>query len=356
MKKRIPVIVISGFLGSGKTTFLRYLLRESNKKFGLIINEFGDVGIDGDLVKSCNGCVDSDEDCIIELNNGCLCCTVQDDFIPSIKSLLNFNLEIEAIIIETSGLALPLPLIQALNWPEIRSSIYLDLVIGIVNGESMLKGSPINDLNEITNQYNKLNKIDHNASIDELFEEQLEVSDIVLISRADVLNEKEFKSIKNIIKEKFNSTVPILKSLNGKIDLKYIFDIDFKKDNYKNFISEEHDHNHNHVVLVSDSIKLNYFLDKKEFEKEIVNVLSDINILRIKGRIWIPNKSLPLQIQIVGKKINTWYEEAPLNCWRPIDSAGLELVIISFDNESIATFIKKIKEKFKVLNVPKISI
>ena len=354
MKKRIPVIVISGFLGSGKTTFSRYLLRESNKKFGLIINEFGDVGIDGDLVKSCNGCDDSDEDCIIELNNGCLCCTVQDDFIPSIKSLLKFNPEIEAIIIETSGLALPLPLIQALNWPEIRSSIYLDLVIGIVNGESMLKGSPINDLNEITNQYNILNKIDHNASIDELFEEQLEVSDIVLISRADVLNEKEFKSIKNIIKEKFNSTVPILKSLNGKIDLKYIFDIDLKKDNYKKFISEEHDHNH--VELVSDSIKLNYFLDRKEFEKEIVNVLNDINILRIKGRIWIPNKTLPLQIQIVGKKINTWYEEAPLNCWRPIDSAGLELVIISFDNESIATFIKKIKEKFKVLNVPKISI
>ena len=133
MNKRIPVIVISGFLGSGKTTFLRYLLRESNKKFGLIINEFGDVGIDVDLVKSCNGCDDSDEGCIIELNNGCLCCTVQDDFIPSIKSLLNFNPDIEAIIIETSGLALPLPLIQALNWPEIRTSIYLDLVLSLIH-------------------------------------------------------------------------------------------------------------------------------------------------------------------------------------------------------------------------------
>ena len=354
MNKRIPVIVISGFLGSGKTTFLRYLIKETNKKFGLIINEFGDVGIDGDLVKSCNGCDDSDEDCIVELNNGCLCCTIQDDFIPSIQSLLNFNSDIQAIIIETSGLALPLPLIQALNWPEIRSSIYLDLVIGIVNGESMLKGSPINNLNEIINQYDDLNKIDHNSSIDELFEEQLEVSDLILISRADVLNEMEFNFIKNIIKEKFNSNVPILKSLNGKIDLKYIFDFDLIKDNYQKFISEEHDHNH--VELVSDSIKLNYFLDKLEFEKEMVNVLSDINILRIKGRIWIPNKSLPLQIQIVGKKIDTWYEEAPPNCWRPRDSGGLELVIISFDKESINKFIQKIKEKFKVSNTPKISI
>jgi len=273
MNKRIPVIIISGFLGSGKTTFLRYLLRESNKKFGLIINEFGDVGIDGDLIKSCNGCDDSDSDCVIELNNGCLCCTVQDDFIPSIKSLLNFNPDIDSIIIETSGLALPLPLLQALNWPEIRTSIYLDLVIGIVNGESMLKGSPINDLTEITNQYDSFNKIDHNSSIDELFEEQLEVSDLVLISRGDVLNEQEFKYIKNIIKEKFNSTVPILKSLNGKVDLRYVFDIDLKKDNYKQFISD--DHEHNHVELISDSIKLNYFLDKNEFENEMATILSD---------------------------------------------------------------------------------
>ena len=91
MKKKIPVIVVSGFLGSGKTTFLRYLIKEINKKFGLIINEFGDVGIDGDLIKSCNKCDKSEDDCVIELNNGCLCCTVQDDFVPSIKAILEFN-------------------------------------------------------------------------------------------------------------------------------------------------------------------------------------------------------------------------------------------------------------------------
>ena len=354
MKKKVPVIVVSGFLGSGKTTFLRYLLRESNKKFGLLINEFGDVGIDADLVKRHNKCDQSDDECVIELNNGCLCCTVQDDFIPSIKSLLKSNHGLDAIIIETSGLALPLPLVQALNWPEIRTYIYLDLVVGIVNGESMLNGSPINDLNEITNQYDELNKIKHNASIDELFEEQLEVSDIVLISRADVLNENQLKFVEHKIKEKLSSTVPILKSYDGKIDLKYIFDFDLDKNNYQKFIFEDHDHKH--LELVSDSIKLNYFLDKNEFEKEIGNSLIDLNILRIKGRIWIPNKSLPLQIQIVGRKINTWFEEAPLNCWRPNNSGGLELVIISFDEKSILDLKKIIKEKFKVSNGPKISI
>ena len=354
MKSRIPVIVVSGFLGSGKTTFLRYLLRESNKKFGLIINEFGDVGIDGDLIKSCNKCDDSNNDCVVELNNGCLCCTVQDDFVPSIKSLLEYNPNIESIIIETSGLALPIPLIQALNWPEIRTSIYLDIVVGIVNGESMINGSPINDLNKITNQYNQTNKIDHNASIDELFEEQLEVSDIVLVSRADILSDNQFELIKKNLQGKLNSSTPVLKSHNGKIDLNYLFDIDLKKETYKAYLTEEHEHNH--VELFSDSIKSNYFLGKNEFEKEMSEIIEELNILRIKRRIWIPNKSLPLQIQIVGKKINTWFEESPDECWKPIDSAGLELVIISFDEKSIKTFKGKIKEKFKVLSDPKIRI
>ncbi len=348
MKNRIPVIIVSGFLGSGKTTFLRYLLRESNKKFGLIINEFGDVGIDGDLIKSCNKCDESEEDCVVELNNGCLCCTVQDDFVPSIKSLLEYNPNIESIIIETSGLALPIPLIQALKWPDIRTSIYLDIVVGIVNGESMINGSPINDLNQITNQYNEINKIDHNASIDELFEEQLEVSDIVLVSRSDILSDSQFELIKKSLRGKLNSSTPILKSHNGRIDLNYLFDIDFKKETYQAYLTE--DHEHNHVALVSDAIKLNYFLEKNQFEKVMKEILDELNILRIKGRIWIPNKSLPLQIQIVGKKINTWFEEAPDKCWKPIDSAGLELVIISFDEKSIKTFKRKIKEKFNVLS------
>ena len=265
MKKKIPVIVVSGFLGSGKTTFLRYLLKESNKKFGLIINEFGDVGIDGDLIKSCDRCNETEDDCVIELNNGCLCCTVQDDFVPSIKALLEFNPPIESIIIETSGLALPMPLIQALNWPEIRSSIYLEVVVGIVNGESMLNGSPINDLNKITKQYNETEKIDHNVNIDELFEEQLEVSDIVLVSRSDILKDDQFEVVKNKIQGSLNSSTPVLKSKNGKIDLNYLFDFNFKKKTYKEFLTEEHDHNH--VELVSDSIKLNTSLKKMTLKK-----------------------------------------------------------------------------------------
>ena len=333
---------------------MRYLISKTNKKFGLIINEFGDIGIDGDLVKSCSKCNELTNHCVVELNNGCLCCTVQDDFLPSIKSLLKSNSNIEAIIIETSGLSLPIPLLQALNWPEIRSSIYLNLVITIVNGESMLSGLPINDLNVLNSQYEKIKKIDHTSNINNLFEEQLEVSDIVLISRSDILSNKDFYFVENIIKKKVNSNVPILKGNYGQVDLNYLFDINIKKNNYKKFISDEH--NHEHFELLTEYVKLNFYLEKNEFEKEILNILGDLNILRVKGRLWIPSKSLPLQIQIVGKKINTWFEEAPTNCWKPIPQAGIELVIIAFDEWSINNFIRKIKDNFKVLNDPKPTI
>ena len=218
----------------------------------------------------------------------------------------------------------------------------------------MLNGSPIDDLSKLLNQYNETNKIDHNASIDELFEEQLEISDIVLVSRSDILNEDQFNFVKNKIQGRLNPCVPVLRSKNGKIDLDYLFDSNFKKDTYKDYLTEEHDHNH--VDLVSDSIKLNFFLEKNDFEKEMSKILDDLNILRIKGRIWIPNKSLPLQVQIVGKKIVTWFEEAPEKCWRPNHNAGIELVIISFDEKSIKTLKKKIKEKFKILSDPKLRI
>ena len=351
MNARLPVIVISGFLGSGKTTFLKYLLKKTNKKFGLLINEFGETGIDGDLLKNCTNCNEDQSKSIIELNNGCLCCTVQDDFIPAIHALLKSNLEIEGIIIETSGLALPIPLLKALNWPEIRSFIYLDLVIGIVNGESMINGSPINDLISIDNQYKDTQIIDHYSSVDDLFKEQLEVSDILLISRSDLISTKQFEFIKRELKGKINSNIPILKSYNGKSNLGLVFDSSLKKNNHLRYLNSN-DH-HNHEQIFTDFIRSNYFLEKNQFEYEMSNILKEVNILRIKGRIWNPDKNLPLQIQIVGRKINTWYEKIPDNSWTPKQNSGMELILIGFYEKDFNILKNKIKEKFNILNDPK---
>ena len=351
MLTRIPVIVVSGFLGSGKTTFLKYLIEKTNKKFGLLINEFGDIGIDGDLLKNCSSCNEDMSESIIELNNGCLCCTVQDDFIPSIKTLLKKNIDLDAIIIETSGLALPVPLLKALNWPEIRTSIYLDFVISTVNGESMINGSPINDLYSINDQYKDIKKIDHLSSMEELFKEQLEVSDIVLISRSDLISEKEFNLIKKDLQKKVKSNVPIIKSYNGETNLGFILDSSIKKNNYKKFLTDEH--NHSHAEIFSDFIKTDYYLEKNQFEFEMSQILKDVNILRIKGRVWIPQKNLPLQVQIVGRKISTWYEKVDLNSVSPQRNGGMELIMIGFEKDYFIFIKNKIKEKFKILSDPK---
>ena len=351
MSSRIPVIVVSGFLGSGKTTFLRYLLKNANKKFGLLINEFGDVGIDGDLLKSCLDCEERPDKCVIELNNGCLCCTVQDDFIPSIQALLKSNSDIEIIFIETSGLALPIPLLKALNWPDIRTLIYLDMVIGIVNGESMLNDSPINNLKDINLQQENIKIIEHNSSIDELFNEQLEVSDLVIISRADLLNDEQYILVKEKIKDKIKKNIPIIKSVNGQIKLDYIFDSKIEKNNYQNYLSNEH--NHSHPQVFSEYLRSNYFLYKEDFQIEMRKIINEVNILRIKGRLWIPGKVLPLQIQIVGSKVNTWFEDAPADCWSPKEGGGLEIVMIGQDRESFETVKRKIKEKFNISGDPK---
>ena len=348
---RIPVIVVSGFLGSGKTTFLKYLIEKTNRKFGLIVNEFGDIGIDGDLLKNCRSCNEDSSESIIELNNGCLCCTVQDDFIPSIKTLLKKNKDLDFIIIETSGLALPIPLLKALNWPDIRTSIYLDLVISTVNGESIINGSPINDLYSINTQYKDIKKIDHFSSIEELFNEQLEVCDIVLISRSDIISEKQFNFIKRDLERKVRHNVPIIKSFNGETNLGFILDPNIKKNNYQEFIKDEHVHSH--AKIFSDFIKTSYFLEKNEFEYEMSQILSEINILRIKGRVWTPKKKLPLQVQIVGRKINTWYEKVDINPVPSMKYGGMELIMIGFEKDNFIFIKNKIKEKFKILIDPK---
>ena len=142
---RIPATVITGFLGAGKTTLIRNIIMQANgKRLALIVNEFGDIGMDGDMLQECGADSCSAED-IIELANGCICCTVADDFLPSIQSLLAQTPPPDHIIIETSGLALPQPLVQAFSWPDIRSRVMLDGVVTVVDGAALAAGEVVAD-------------------------------------------------------------------------------------------------------------------------------------------------------------------------------------------------------------------
>ncbi len=137
---RIPVTVITGFLGAGKTSLIRHLLETANgRRLALIINEFGDLGVDGEILKGC-GIESCGEDDIVELANGCLCCTVADDFVPAIEALIERPQPPDHIVIETSGLALPKPLVRAFNWPEIRTRVTVDGVIAVIDALAVSEG------------------------------------------------------------------------------------------------------------------------------------------------------------------------------------------------------------------------
>ena len=143
---RIPCTIVTGFLGAGKTTLIRNILENpGNRRFAIVVNEFGDAGIDGDVLKSCGNDACNEDD-VIELANGCICCTVADDFEPALEKILARQPPVDHILIETSGLALPKPLVQAFQWPSIRARVTVDGVVAVADGKALAEGRVAHDM------------------------------------------------------------------------------------------------------------------------------------------------------------------------------------------------------------------
>ena len=187
---KIPVTIVTGFLGSGKTTLIRHVLENAGgRRLALIINEFGDVGVDGAILKSCG--IDScPEENIVELANGCLCCTVADDFIPAIEALLARSPQPDHIVIETSGLALPKPLVKAFDWPDIRTRLTVDGVIAVVDGAAVADGRFADDPAKLAAQRAADSSIDHDNPLEEVYEDQLLCADLVVLNKADLYDRR----------------------------------------------------------------------------------------------------------------------------------------------------------------------
>ena len=184
---KVPCTIVTGFLGAGKTTLVRHVLENAGgRRLAVIVNEFGDVGIDGEILKSCG--IDScSEDSIVELANGCICCTVADDFVPALKGLLDRPSPPEHIVIETSGLALPKPLVKAFNWPEIASRVTVDGVVAVVDGAAVAAGRFADDPEALARHRAADQSLDHDNPLEEVFEDQLLCADLVILNKADLM-------------------------------------------------------------------------------------------------------------------------------------------------------------------------
>ena len=316
--EKIPVTILTGFLGAGKTTLIRNLiLKNKSKKLAVIINEFGDLGVDGEIVKQC-----SDETCpeenILELANGCICCTVADDFIPTMKSLLEGQYLPEHILIETSGLALPKPLLKAFEWPEIRSRLTVDSVLAVVDAEAVVNGIFAPQMSTELEEKQNQTYVEHETPLSEVFEDQINCSDVVLLTKPDLV--KNISDARNIIIKEMERNVPILEVQNGDIGADVILgvnaaaetDLDNRRSHHDGFDDHEHDD------FDTFSITVPKILDVEKFKIVLEKLIRENDILRIKGFLQVESKPLNLLVQSVGKRLSVNFTDTKI----PVENTG----------------------------------
>ena len=326
--------MVTGFLGAGKTTLLRHLLLHSGQRLAVLVNEFGEVGIDGDLLRSCGFCPEDELDTrLVELANGCLCCTVQDDFLPTMEKLLERADSLDGIVVETSGLALPEPLIAALNWPQIRTRIRLNGVVAVVDGQALAAGSVVANPAALEAQRLADPSLDHVSAIDELFAEQLEAADLVLISRADCLSAGEIDLVHKGLAPQLQPGAVLLSMGRGVVSPELVLGLERRQPTTPGHDHDDHDHDHHehsHVAIESLALELHGDFCRVALEQQLLQLVSDSALIRLKGRLWLSGKNRPLQIQAVGPRLECWFEPGAGQTSAAQQVPGLELVLLGF--------------------------
>ena len=334
--QKIPATVITGFLGAGKTTMIRNLLTGAEgRKIALIVNEFGDLGVDGDVLKGC-GADNCTEDDIVELTNGCICCTVADDFIPTMEKLLERDEQPDHIVIETSGLALPQPLVAAFNWPDIKTRVTVDGVITVVDSAAVAEGRFAHDHDRVDAQRQADEALDHESPLEELFEDQLTAADLIVLNKADLIDEDGLAAVRADISERSRRKPAMVTSHQGHVPPKILLGLGMESENdisnRKSHHEMEHeaahaageDHDHDHDEFESFVVETGDVADPAVFIDTLKSVIAAHDVLRLKGFAHVPGKPMRLVIQAVGGRIDSYYDRT----WTAAETPRTRLVVI----------------------------
>lgn len=337
--QKIPATIVTGFLGSGKTTLLRHLLDNAGeRRIAVIVNEFGELGIDGDILRGCGiGCEDSENEeagTLYELTNGCLCCTVQEEFYPVMRQLIERRDDIDHIVIETSGLALPKPLVQAFNWPEIKNACTVDAVVTVVDVPATAAGQFAANPTAVDAQRKQDPNLDHESPLHELFEDQLSAADLVVLSKTDMADDAARRDVEALVRREIPDQVKIVASDKGALDINVLIGLDSaaedhihtRKVHHDHAEGEEHDHDHDHDAFDSVVVKLPE-MDKEDLLCVLANLAEAHPIYRIKGFVALPGKPMRLVVHGVGKRFDSYFDRR----WSAEEMPHTHLVFIGHD-------------------------
>lgn len=337
---KIPVTIVTGFLGAGKTTLIRHLLQNNQgRRIAVLVNEFGEVGIDGELLRDCQVCdqPETDTQTIVELTNGCLCCTVQEEFLPTMQELLKRRDRIDCIVIETSGLALPKPLVQSFRWPEIRAGATVDGVVTVVDCEALAAGQFVGNLADLEAQRQADESLEHETPLEELFEDQLACADLVLLTKADQVDEATQQKIQQTLYQTLNPGVKLVPCFQGAIHPDLLLGFNAAVEDHLEQRPSHHDHeeDHDHDEQVN-SVCIT--LEQSFVPDDLITILKTLvqthEIYRIKGFVAVPDKSMRLVLQGVGQRFDTFYDRP----WQATEPRQTRLVLIgeSLDAQQIS--------------------
>jgi len=336
MLAKTPVTIVTGFLGAGKTTLIRHILRHAGgRRLALIINEFGDVGIDGDLLRGC-----ADDACpreaIIELANGCICCTVADDFAPAVKALLAREPKPDHIVIETSGLALPKPLVKAFDWPELRTRLTIDGVVAVIDAAAVAEGRFADDPERVARQRAADPSLDHDNPLEEVYEDQLLCADLVLLNKADLVEPDRLERLRGEIAAMLPRAVKIAATRDGAVGVDVLLGVKAAaEDDLASRPSHHDEGEHDHDDFETFVVTVPAARDPDALIERLSETTRAHDILRIKGFVEVAGKPMRMLVQGVGQRFRRDFDRL----WSADEDRASRLVVIAqkgVDRDAVA--------------------